>query len=56
MMDRVSLNDNLSISRLVYGMWRLCDDNDKSYQRVIQKLETLLGEPLEIGMKNGTKM
>ncbi len=46
MMDRVSLNDSLSISRLVYGMWRLCDDNDKSYQRVIKKLEICLENDL----------
>ena len=25
-MERISLNKNLSISRIIYGMWRLGDD------------------------------
>ena len=41
-MKRVFLSDNISVSRITYGMWRLCDDKDNSPERVIKKLETCL--------------
>ena len=41
-MKRVFLSDNISVSRIAYGMWRLCDDRDNSPERVIKKLETCL--------------
>ena len=41
-MKRVFLSDNISVSRIAYGMWRLCDDKDNSPERVIKKLETCL--------------
>ena len=33
-MEKVSLNDNLSLSRLIYGMWRLSDDDNTSADRI----------------------
>jgi predicted oxidoreductase len=41
-MERVALNKNLSLSRLVYGMWRLGDDADTSPAHVQAKIETCL--------------
>ena len=41
-MDRVALNDNLSISRVVYGMWRLGDDADTSPAHIQAKIEACL--------------
>ena len=38
-MDRVRVSDNLSISRMVYGMWRLADDTDISTSRIEAKIE-----------------
>lgn len=42
-MERVDLTPSLSLSRLVYGMWRLGDDEDTSARHVQAKIETCLG-------------
>jgi len=41
-MDRVNITDELSFSRIVYGMWRLCDDDDTSPAHVQAKIEACL--------------
>ncbi len=42
MIDRVTLSDDLSISRLAYGMWRLGDDDDTSVKHIQAKIEACL--------------
>ncbi|WP_343563722.1 aldo/keto reductase [Kiloniella sp. b19] len=41
-MQRVSLNPDLNLSRLVYGMWRLADDQDRSAGRTEAKIQACL--------------
>ncbi len=41
-MDRVELQDGLSLSRIVYGMWRIGDDADTSPAHVQAKIEACL--------------
>jgi len=41
-MERVELAPGLSLSRIVYGMWRLCDDEDTSPAHVQAKIESCL--------------
>ena len=41
-MDRVSLTNDVSLSRIVYGMWRLSDDQDTSTAHVQAKIEACL--------------
>jgi predicted oxidoreductase len=41
-MERVSLTDTLSLSRIVYGMWRLGEDNDTSPAHIEAKIEACL--------------
>ena len=41
-MDRISLADDFSMSRLVYGMWRITEDDDPSPASVQAKIETCL--------------
>ena len=41
-MEKVVLNDQLSVSRLVYGMWRLGDDSDTAPAHVQAKIEACL--------------
>lgn len=41
-MKRIDLTQSLSLSRLVYGMWRLGDDEDTSTKHVQAKIETCL--------------
>lgn len=41
-MERVSLNNGVSLSRIVYGMWRLGDDPDTSNSHIIAKVEACL--------------
>ena len=41
-MDRISLSSDLSLSRIVYGMWRLSRDADTSPAHVQAKVETCL--------------
>ncbi|MGR3248832.1 MAG: aldo/keto reductase [Paracoccus sp. (in: a-proteobacteria)] len=43
-MDRVNLNEELSLSRLVYGMWRIGDDADTSPAHVQAKVEACLDQ------------
>jgi predicted oxidoreductase len=42
-MERISLG-NISLSRLVYGMWRLGDDDDTSASHVQAKIEACLAQ------------
>lgn len=41
-MDRVDLTNDLNISRLVYGLWRLTDDKDTSPAYIEKKIEACL--------------
>lgn len=41
-MQRVEIAEGLSFSRIVYGMWRLCDGADTSPAHVRAKIETCL--------------
>ncbi|MDU8909833.1 aldo/keto reductase [Aestuariicoccus sp. MJ-SS9] len=43
-MDRVSLTDDLSFSRLVYGMWRLGDDTNTAPEHVRAKIAACLDQ------------
>ena len=43
-MERLSLTPDLSLSRLVYGMWRLGDDTDTSPAHVQAKVEACLAQ------------
>jgi predicted oxidoreductase len=43
-MERVSLTDDLSLSRMVYGMWRLAEDSDASPAHVQAKVEACLAQ------------
>jgi predicted oxidoreductase len=43
-MDRVTFNDALEMSRLVYGMWRLGDDTDTSIDHVRNKISACLDQ------------
>ncbi|MBE0413971.1 aldo/keto reductase [Yoonia sp.] len=41
-MNRITITENLSFSRIVYGMWRLSDDTDTSPGHVQAKIEACL--------------
>ena len=43
-MERIELAQGLSFSRLVYGMWRLADDNDVSVKHVDAKINAALDQ------------
>ncbi|QBY00654.1 oxidoreductase [Rhodophyticola sp. CCM32] len=43
-MDRIDLSDQLSLSRLIYGMWRIGDDADTSPAHVQAKVEACLAQ------------
>lgn len=43
-MDRINLTDDLNLSRLVYGMWRLGDDADTGPAHVQAKVEACLAQ------------
>ena len=43
-MERVRLTDNLELSRLVYGMWRVADDEDTGPAHIRAKLEACLAQ------------
>ena len=45
-MERVTLTDELSLSRIVYGMWRLGDDADTSPAHVQAKIEACLAQDI----------
>lgn len=42
--ERVSLTDGLTLSRIVYGLWRLGDDRDTSSRHVQAKIEACLDQ------------
>lgn len=42
MMERIRLSEQIEFSRIVYGMWRLCDDPDTSTRHVQAKIEACL--------------
>ena len=41
-MERISLNSDVTLSRLIYGMWRIGDDADTSTSHVQAKIESCL--------------
>jgi len=41
-MDRISLSPDVSLSRIVYGMWRIGDDSDTSPGHIQAKIEACL--------------
>lgn len=44
-MQTITLGDRVpAMSRLIYGVWRLADDPDKSQQTVVRKVETCLDQ------------
>ena len=43
-MERISLNSDVSVSRLIYGMWRIGDDADTSTSHVQAKIESCLSQ------------
>lgn len=43
-MNRINITDDLSFSRIVYGMWRLGDDSDTSVAHVQAKIEACLAQ------------
>ena len=43
-MEKIVLNETLSLSRLIYGMWRLGDDNNTSPAHVQAKIEACLAQ------------
>lgn len=43
-MERITLGDDVSLSRIVYGMWRLGDDADTSPAHVQAKIESCLDQ------------
>jgi predicted oxidoreductase len=43
-MDRIRLTDDVELSRLVYGMWRLSDDSDTSPEHVRNKIAACLDQ------------
>lgn len=43
-MERISLTNNVTVSRLIYGMWRLSDDTDTSASHVQAKIEACLAQ------------
>ena len=45
-MDRIQITEDLSFSRIVYGMWRLGDDSDTSPAHVQAKVEACLEQGL----------
>ncbi|WP_322892820.1 MULTISPECIES: aldo/keto reductase [unclassified Yoonia] len=43
-MERIKINEDLSFSRIIYGMWRLDDDTDTSPAHVQAKIEACLDQ------------
>ena len=43
-MEKIVLDDGLSLSRLIYGMWRLADDENISAAHVQAKIEACLAQ------------
>ena len=45
-MDRIDLTEDLSFSRLAYGMWRVADDADTTPAHIQAKIEACLAQGL----------
>jgi predicted oxidoreductase len=43
-MQRISLSDSLSVSRIIYGLWRHTNDKDISSQKLQSKIEACLDQ------------
>jgi len=43
-MQRITLSDSLSVSRIIYGLWRHTDDPDISSQKLQSKIEACLDQ------------
>ena len=43
-MEKIALNETLSLSRLIYGMWRLGDDANTSPAHIQAKIEACLAQ------------
>ena len=43
-MERIKISSTLTMSQLVYGMWRLGDDEDTSPDHVRNKIESCLDQ------------
>ena len=43
-MQRITLSDGLSVSRIIYGLWRHTDDQDMSSQKLQSKIEACLDQ------------
>lgn len=43
-MDRIALSPSLDVSRIIYGMWRIGDDQDTSAAHVTAKIEACLDQ------------
>jgi predicted oxidoreductase len=43
-LERISLSNGVSLSRIVYGMWRLGDDADTSHAHIRAKVEACLSQ------------
>lgn len=43
-MNRISLNDDLSFSQLIYGMWRIADDENTAPEHVEAKIQSCLDQ------------
>ena len=45
-MERIKVSENVSLSRIIYGMWRLTDDKDTSSSHITKKLEACLEQQI----------
>ena len=43
-MQRITLSDSLSVSRIIYGLWRHTDDQDISSKKLQSKIEACLDQ------------
>lgn len=43
-MDRVKLHEDIALSRLIYGMWRLADDTNRDISHVRAKIDACLAQ------------
>ncbi len=43
-MDRININDRLSFSQLIYGMWRIGDDDNTSPEHIHAKIQCCLDQ------------
>ena len=45
-MERIKISDDVSFSRIIYGMWRLTDDSNTSPSHISQKIEACLEQKI----------